>query len=476
MKRTIFALGLIAALAGFSGTAASEPSEITKEEAHQIGVDAYLYFYPLITMDLTRLQSLNLPPDEGLSGPPNKFFNMPAFPPADMRQVVRPNFDTLYSSAWLDLTDGPVVVSVPDTEGRYYLLPMLDMWTDVIASPGARTTGTEAGTFLITPPDWRPELKDDFAKELGLPEGTQRITASTPWLWVIGRTKTDGPADYPAVHKVQAGYKITPLANWGKDAPAPEYKRDPKFDSKTPPKLQIDSMDAGKYFSYAAELLKEHPPHFTDQPIIARMKRIGIEPGKSFDLASAPEAVQAGLKDAPKDAQALMAWKFPTVGRVANNWSMNTDTVGVYGNYYLKRAIMTQQGLGANVPQDAIYPLSLGDKDGKPLDGNKNYRIHFPKGELPPVEAFWSVTLYDEQGFQVPNSIDRFALSSWMAMKKNDDGSLDLLIQNEKPEGEMEANWLPAPKGPFTLTMRLYAPDSAALTGKWNPPPIEVNK
>ncbi|MEG6507959.1 DUF1254 domain-containing protein [Methyloligella sp. 2.7D] len=472
MKRLISALGVVAVLAGFSGPSAAETPAITKEEAHEIGVNAYLYFYPLITMDLTRLQSLNLPPDEGLSGPPNKFFNLPAFPPADMRQVVRPNFDTLYSSAWLDLTDGPVVVSVPDTDGRYYLLPMLDMWTDVIASPGWRTTGTKAGTFLITPPDWRPELKDGFAKELGLPEGTQRISASTPWLWVIGRTKTDGPSDYPAVHKIQAGYKITPLANWGKDVPAPDYKRDPSFNVKTPPKLQIDSMAADKYFAYAAELLKTNPPHFTDRPIIARMKRLGIVPGESFDLSKAPEAVQAGLKDAPKDAQALMAWKFPTVARNANNWSMNTDTVGVYGNYYLKRAIMTQQGLGANVPEDAVYPLSLGDKDGKPLDGNKNYRIHFAKGELPPVQGFWSVTLYDDQGFQVPNSLNRFALSSWMDMKTNPDGSLDLLIQNQKPDGDMKANWLPAPKGPFTLTMRLYAPDSAVLTGKWNPPAI----
>jgi hypothetical protein len=151
---------------------------------------------------------------------------------------------------------------------------------------------------------------------------------------------------------------------------------------------------------------------------------------------------------------------------------MNTDTVGVYGNYYLKRAILTQQGLGANSPEDAVYPLNIGDKEGKPLDGTKNYTIHFAKEDIPPVNAFWSITLYDPQGFQVANSIDRFAVSSWMPFEYNDDGSLDLYFQNESPGADKEANWLPAPKGPFNLTMRLYAPKSDALTGKWNPPAV----
>ena len=151
---------------------------------------------------------------------------------------------------------------------------------------------------------------------------------------------------------------------------------------------------------------------------------------------------------------------------------MNTDTMGVYGNYYLKRAIVAQVGLGANLPEDAIYPLNLGDESGKPLDGANKYTLHFEKGEMPPVNAFWSVTLYDPEGFQVGNSLNRFAVSSWMPFKYNGDGSLDLYFQNESPGADKEANWLPAPKGPFNLTMRLYAPKSEALTGKWNPPPV----
>ncbi len=443
--------------------ARAEAPAVTEEEAHSIGVDAYLYLYPLATMDLTRLQFTNVKEVGGFSGPMNVFVNVPAYPTAEMRTVVRPNFDTLYSSAWLDLTKEPMVVSVPNTNGRYYLLPVLDMWTDVFASPGWRTTGTEAQTFLVTPPGWTGTV----------PDGLTQIMASTPYAWIIGRVKTDGPADYDAVHKIQDGLKLMPLSQMGNDGwkPAPT-KIDPKVDMKTPPKEQVDTMSAGEFFAYAAELLKLHPPHFTDQPIIARMRRIGIEPGKSFDIKSVDPAVRKGLESAPKAAQELMEWKIPTLARVANYWSMNTDTMGVYGNYYLKRAIITQQGLGANLPEDAVYPLNIGDKDGKPLDGANSYTIHFDKDKIPPADAFWSITLYDPKGFQVANPINRFAVSSWMPFKYNDDGSLDLYFQNDGPGGGKEANWLPAPKGPFNLAMRLYAPRSDALTGKWNPPPV----
>jgi hypothetical protein len=231
-------------------------------------------------------------------------------------------------------------------------------------------------------------------------------------------------------------------------------------------------MPAGRFFATAAEILKLQPPHITDQPILARMKRIGIEPGKSFDIDTLDPAIKQGLDSAPADAQKLMVWKMPTLARVVNGWSMNTDTMGVYGNYYLKRAIVAQLGLGANLPGDAIYPINLTDESGKPLDGANKYTIHFDKGATPPTDAFWSITLYDLAGFQVANPINRFAVSSWMPFEFNPDGSLDLYFQNESPGAAKEANWLPAPKGPFNLTMRIYAPRSEALTGKWNPPVV----
>jgi hypothetical protein len=239
-----------------------------------------------------------------------------------------------------------------------------------------------------------------------------------------------------------------------------------------PPKVQVDTMTAGKFFAYAAEILKVNPPHITDQPMIAQLKKIGIEVGKGFDLNNADAAIRNGLEAAPEDAQQLMKWKLPSLARVANGWSMNTDTMGVYGNYYLKRAMVAQLGLGANLPEDAIYPVNLGDESGKPLDGANKYVLHFNKSDTPPANAFWSVTLYDADGYQVANPLNRFAVSSWMPFKYNADGSLDLYFQNESPGNDKEANWLPSPKGSFNLTMRLYAPKSDALTGKWNPPPV----
>ena len=446
---------------------ASKAEDITEQEAHDIGVTAYLYFYPLITMDVTRKQMTNIEPGKVPGfGPMNTFANVSEYPTADMKAVVRPNFDTLYSTSWLDLTKGPVIVSVPDTNGRYYLLPMLDMWTDVFASPGWRTTGTKAMNFAIVPQGWSGKI----------PEDVQRITAPTPYVWIIGRTKTDGPQDYDTVHKIQEGLKVTTLTDWGKKsaptAPTP-IKIDPSIDMKKPPKEQVDSMPADKYFAYAAELLKLHPPHVTDEPILALLKRLGFERGKSFDMKNASSAVRSGLEKAPAAGLKLMEWKVPTLARVENGWSMNTDTMGVYGNYYLKRAIVANVGLGANLPEDAIYPLNLADNEGKPLNGAHQYVVHFEKENLPPVNAFWSITLYDDAGYQVANSLNRFAVSNWMPFKYNDDGSLDLYFQNKSPGSEKEANWLPAPEGSFNLTMRLYAPKDAALIGKWNPPAVK---
>jgi hypothetical protein len=444
-----------------------ESSALTADQARSIAVGAYVYFYSLITMDVTRKQFTNIEPGKEVGkGPMNMFVNVPAYPPADFKGVVRSNFDTLYSIAWLDLTREPLIVSAPDTAGRFYLLPMLDMWTDVFASPGWRTTGTEAADFLVTPSGWEGKVPDGFA----------RISAPTSYVWIIGRTRTDGPADYEAVHKVQAGYTVTPLSGLGKPPAPVTVKIDPTVDMKTPPMVQVNGMSAGAYFAYAAELLKVNPPHLTDQPIIAQMRGIGIEPGKSFDISKLDPAVREGLEGAPADALQLMKWKVPTLARVENYWSMNTDTMGVYGNYYLKRAIVSQLGLGANLPEDAIYPLNLGDSEGKPLDGANKYTIHFYKGATPPVRAFWSITLYDPDGFQVGNVLNRFAVSSWMPFVYNPDGSLDLYFQSDSPGKDKEANWLPAPKTPFNLTMRLYSPEDDALTGKWNPPPIKKTR
>lgn len=453
-----------AILAAIVLTPARAAEPITEQEAYEIGVEAYSYFYPLITMDVTRRLLTNVPSGvkPGL-GPANMFHHYRTYPAAEFREVVRPNFDTLYSSAWLDLRKEPMIVSAPDTQGRYYLLPMLDMWTDVFAVPGKRTSGTSAAHFAVVSKGWNGKL----------PVGVTRIESPTAYVWIIGRTQTNGPKDYEAVNKVQDGYKITPLSQWGKAATPVAFKSDPTVDMKTPPLVQVNTMPAAKYFSYGAELMKLNPPHITDWSTIARLARLGIEPGKSFDFAKASPAVKAALERAVVDGLKGMQDKSPTVARVVNGWQMNTDTMGVYGNFYLKRAIIALMGLGANQPQDAIYPLNVGDADGKPMDGANNYVMHFSKAELPPVNAFWSVTMYDAEGFQAANKLNRFAIGDRDALKYNADGSLDLYIQNASPGADKESNWLPAPKGPLGVTMRLYAPKAPALDGRWSPPVVK---
>src|SRR5262245_41228912 len=231
MKHAALAALFSAGLLTILPTSVGAQAAITEQEAHAIGVDAYLYFYPLVTMDVTRKQSTNFEPGkEPGRGPMNAFASMPAYPAASDRGVVRFNFDTLYSIAWLDLSKEPMIVSAPNTDGRYYLLPMLDMWSDVFASPGWRTTGTQAGNFLVTSPGWRPDLRERFIDEFRLPRDTQRIDAPTPFVLIIGRTKTDGPPDYDAVHKIQAGYKVTPLSEWGKSPTPVQVKIDPTVD------------------------------------------------------------------------------------------------------------------------------------------------------------------------------------------------------------------------------------------------------
>lgn len=461
-RREAGRLALVATLLGTAPEAARAAPTTGWSDARVTGVQAYLYLYPLVTMDITRRQLTNVRQAETFSAPMNVFANVPTYPSADDKAVVRPNFDTLYSSAWLDLTNGPVVVSAPDTHGRYYMLPMLDMWTDVFASPGWRTTGTKAQNWAVVPPGWRGSL----------PAGVGRIDAPTPYVWVIGRTKTDGPADYAAVHKIQAGYRITPLSDWGGTMAPVVGRVDPDVDMKTPPKAQVESMDAARFFACAAEVLKRQKPHLTDEPIIAQMRRVGFEHGRSFDLGKQDKAVRAALETAPRDALRLMEWALPKMGLVVNHWAINLSTVGVYGNDYLKRALIAQNGLGANLPADAIYPLNLGDQDGRPLDGAHRYVLHFNKGETPPAQAFWSVTLYGSDGFQVGNRLDRFALSSWMPLAANADGSLDLYFQADDPGAGKRANWLPAPRGPFNLTMRIYAPKLDVRIGRWEPPPV----
>jgi hypothetical protein len=436
----------------------------TEQEIQAIAEEAYVYLYPLVLMDVTRKVTTNVEPrPNSHAGPMNMFHHLRMFPPVDFKDVLRPNYDTLYSISWLDLSEEPMIVTAPDTEGRYYLLPMIDMWTDGFATPGKRTSGTAAANFAIVPQGWQGKL----------PKDVERIDAPTVYVLIVGRTYTSGPNDYDAVHKIQDGYRITPLSMWGKPPKPVKFQLDPTVDMKTPPMKQVEAMRPADFFEYAAELMKLHPPHITDWSILARMKRIGIEAGESFEFKKADPAVQRALEQAPARQLQWMKKAAPSLTRVVNGWQMNTEGTGVWANDYLKRAVYNWiGGTGWNQPEDAIYPQSFTDADGKTLNGSNEYVIHFDKQEVPPANAFWSVSPYSADGFAFPNPIDRHAIGDRDPLKYNADGSLDLYLQRTSPGKDKEANWLPTPDGEFSLTMRLYAPKAEALDGRWLPPGV----
>ncbi len=425
-----------------------------------LSCEATLYFYPLALMDITRLQALNTPTSRNpIGGQPNQFHHVRAFPSADFRAVVRPNFDTLYSSAWLDLTAGPVIVHVPDTHDQFYMLPMLDMWTDVFANPGKRTTGTAAQDFIVTGPGHRGELPADLAV----------IAAPTPHVWIIGRTQTNGPADYPNVHQVQNGLGITTLPR-GLDRP--EHLVDAGYDTATEPLRLLNGMDPLDFFTYAADLLAINPPHPTDFSILARLSGMGIMAGKPFRPNDFDDEQQSEIAAGRADALHQLMTSAAAIGTRVNGWTILKDNIGVYGNAYLQRALVALVGLGANPPEDAVYPLLIADADGDPMVGERSYVLHFDADNLPPVAAFWSVTMYDGEGYQVGNELNRFAIGDRDQLAFNNDGSLDIYVQHANPGPDRVSNWLPAPEGPLGVTMRLYAPEHSVLDGSWSPPPV----
>jgi hypothetical protein len=423
--------------------------------------EAYLYLYPLVTMEVTRRQSCNVPVGQRPGfGPANRFNHVRQFPGADFRSVVRPNFDTLYSSAWIDLTGGPVQINVPDSGDRYYMLPMLDMWTDVFANPGKRTTGTAAQHLVLVPPGYTGRT----------PVGTTRIEAPTPHVWVIGRTQTNGPADFEAVHAFQDGLEVVELGSHV------EHTIDPALDMDTEPLHTVNAMKADEFFTRAAEALRTVPTHASDWDQLARMSRLGLIPGVEFAAAGFSTAELDELDAGLHDAHQAMAAAPAQLATPFNGWVAYTDTMGVYGNHYLKRALVTLVGLGANPAEDAIYPLLLTDAYGEAVTGETDYVLHFDADRLPPATAFWSVTMYDDEGFQAANELDRYAIGDRDALAYNADGSLDIYIQHENPGPERASNWLPAPRGPLGITMRLYAPEPAALNGTWRPPAVHKSR
>jgi hypothetical protein len=424
--------------------------------------DAYVYGYPLVTMELTRRVITNVAEVAGTRGPMGQMIKMRAYPDASFRDVTAPNADTLYTTAFFDVGDEAWVLSVPDMKGRYFLLPFLDGWTNVFAVPGSRTTGTQAQTFLITGPGWSGTV----------PVGMTELKSPTAIVWLLGRIYCTGtPEDYAEVHALQDAFKLQPLSTWGKDYTAPTAKVDPAIDMKTAVRDQVNRLSTPEYFTLLADLMKRNPPATADAPALARFKAIGLNPGQSFDGKALDSRWDRRLPQLSYDRIMLHLASL----KRQNGWLFTTKT-GLYGTDYIQRALVTAIGLGANRPQDAVYPMSQRASLLEAYEGGEKYTLRFANGELPPVKGFWSLTMYDEQMFFVANPINRYSMSLRTNPKFEPDGSLVIHIQNESPGSDRQANWLPAPRGKFHLMMRLYWPDEnepSILDGSWVVPKVE---
>jgi hypothetical protein len=361
-RRTVTALLGAAPLVGAGLPARAQLSDtggmITqapREAMRDLAIEAYIFGYPLVTMEITRRVMTNTAKPEGLHAPMAQFAIAREYPSAAFKDVTAPNADTLYTAAWLDLTKEPYILQVPDEHGRYYLMPMLDGWTNVFADPGTRTTGTAAGAFAIVGPGWHGEL----------PPGVEELRSSTNMAWIIGRTYCTGtPEDYAAVHAIQDQYKLVPLSAWGKPYTPPSGTVNPSVDMRTAVRDQVERMDTTSFLKLLAALMKQNPPNAQDAPALARLKRIGLVPGQDFDpskIASAP-----GIADVPKLAVERIAGHFQSSGEDLNGWVF-IKPGGSYGTNYIQRAFVTRFGLGCNLTDDAVYPSTTTDA-AKDLD------------------------------------------------------------------------------------------------------------
>jgi hypothetical protein len=427
--------------------------------------DAYIFGYPLVTMEMTRRVMTNVASVEATRGPMGQLVRARQYPNASFRDVTAPNADTLYTMAWVDLAKEPWVLSIPDMKDRYFLFPLLDAWTDVFQVPGKRTTGTGAQTYAITGPGWTGAL----------PAGVKEYKSPTNLVWILGRIYCTGtPEDYAAVHALQDQCKLVPLSSYGKDYTPPPGKVDPSVDMKTAVRDQVNAMDARDYFTLLCNLMKANPPAAADAQELVKFKKIGIIPGKDFDVSKFDPDFAKHVPQVSFD-RILAQLKLNKAVEHYNGWLYTTKT-GLYGTDYLMRALVAAIGLGANRPQDAVYPASREDADGEAYNGAHKYVMRFPKGLLPPARGFWSLTMYDSQFFFVANPINRYSISARQDLKANPDGSVDLYIQKESPGPEKESNWLPAPDGKFQLMLRLYWPSEhnpSILNGSWKIPPVK---
>jgi hypothetical protein len=451
MRRRFLLTGLLAIAAAFPLVAAAKPSTASlspEQRARQIGAEAYVYGYALLAEQ-----------NVIVNFPANHLINVTKLSTPAEKLVVLPNVDTLYTVARLTLGSGPMVVHVPNEHGRYYVLELLDAYTNVFGYIGRRVTGTQAGDYAIVGPGFRGSL----------PAGVKRIQSPTPTVWIIGRTLVNGPSDVANVDAIQHTYTLTPLSGFG-GPPAIAYYLPGS-------ELHAAPVPAGLAFYDAMDTaMEQNPPPHSAAALLNSFASVGIAPGRTVSTESLSPATRQGLIDGVADGKKELASYANRFERASeqqhNGWLVAPKATGVYGTNYLLRAYIAEDALGANVPAEATYPAAFVDSALKSMSGAHRYVLHFAAGELPPVNAFWSVTMYGENEFLVPNQLDRYAIGNrTLGLRKGPGGSLDLQLQHSPPHGS-KSNWLPAPAGRFILLLRLYQPKATVLHGSWPLPTI----
>ncbi|MEI8018589.1 MAG: DUF1254 domain-containing protein [Schlesneria sp.] len=459
------ALLILSLIGGAALIAPAQAQEtVTPAEVRAIAKEAYIYGYPMV--DSYRIQHAYFVD----SGNPeyktswNQIKNIPrVFTPND-KAVQTPNSDTPYSMLGLDLRAEPIVLTVPMIEkDRYYSIQLIDAYTFNFAYIGSRATGNEAGSFLIAGPDWKGDT----------PKGVKKVIRSeTELVLAAYRTQLFNPGDLDNVKKVQAGYQVQTLSAF-LGLPAPKAAPAIDFIKPLTPETQKTSLE---FFNVLNFVLKFCPTVSSEKELMTRFAKIGVGAGKNFDPSKFSPELKKGIEEGVADAWADLA---QLKKRVDAKEVTSGDTFGTreyLKNNYLYRMVAAVIGIYGNSKQEAIYPIYTVDDGGTPLHGSNRYTLRFAAGELPPVDAFWSLTMYQlPESLLVANPLDRYLLNSPMLpnFKKDSDGGLTLYFQNESPGKDLESNWLPAPKGPFMLVMRLYWPKAAVLDGKWTAPPLK---
>ena len=462
---------LVAALT-VAATAASAQTAPSPKETKAIAEEAIIYGLPL-SMYYKIMNQYAIDKDSGqFKAPFNTIKNEPkVYTPADTA-IVTPNSDTPYSFLFLDLRAEPVVLCVPEiAKDRYYSVMLTSQYTFNFGYIGSRATGNGAGCYAVAGPGWKGAT----------PSGVKKVfTSETEFALATYRTQLFNTADIDNVKAIQAKYEAKPLSAFlGKPAPAAAPAIDwPKIDAAT------EKRDVLSYLPFLLQFAPPIGPAAVEVPLRQKFARIGIEAGKQFPTVKLTDADKAAVAEAAKAAATAIKAKIETMGKLVNGWTVVNSGIGdraLYDGDWTQRAAVAVAGILANDPAEAVYPITRKDGNGRPLDGSKhNYTLTFPADAFPPVNAFWSVTMYDgKTQLLIKNPIDRYLINSPMLpdLKKNADGSLTVYIQKDEPTDPVQkANWLPAPDGPIYIVMRLYWPKEAALNGKWQPPGIKVAK